>query len=359
MSFRFLSCLVFALGLAPAAAVFAQAGTGNLYSVTSRVEIVGMPFQMPPQTAEVCGPKDQSSQQMIPHDKNCTVSDFRVVGNKSTFTMTCTGANPMTATGEFERLSAEAYRGTMRMQGNMEGEPMDMTMTFDGRRLRDCNYATESPAAQGREMLARSCAEQLSAPGYPYMLHTSFLGANAMCAADKAKFCARITPLANDLPALRQAAETAEQMRTAAGGGTIGLWESFQGCGLPRATVMTRACAKAESAPDYDFLGAMCPDVVARLCPTADPKAMPDFVARYCPVQAQAYAAQNCVARGFTIDASSPNGKFCNAWAAQRLRNGQDAGDGNTAPGAQPTSATPPAAPKKGWRDRVRDAIGG
>ena len=92
----------------------AQAGTGNLYSVTSKMEIVGMPFQMPAQTAEVCGPKDQASEKMVPHDKDCTVSDFRVVGNKSTFNMACRGQNPMTAKGEFERISADAYRGRMR-----------------------------------------------------------------------------------------------------------------------------------------------------------------------------------------------------------------------------------------------------
>ena len=73
-----------ALVLLTFAAGAAQAGTGNLYSVTSKMEIVGMPFSMPPRTAEVCGPKDTASEKMVPHDENCRVEDFRVVGNKST-----------------------------------------------------------------------------------------------------------------------------------------------------------------------------------------------------------------------------------------------------------------------------------
>ena len=45
-----------AAALLTLAAASAQAGTGNLYSVTTKMEVVGMPFSMPPRTTEVCGP---------------------------------------------------------------------------------------------------------------------------------------------------------------------------------------------------------------------------------------------------------------------------------------------------------------
>ena len=36
-----------------------------------------MPFAMPVNTVQVCGPKDQASDKMVPADENCTVSNFR------------------------------------------------------------------------------------------------------------------------------------------------------------------------------------------------------------------------------------------------------------------------------------------
>lgn len=343
-----------ALSLVTAAA---QAGTGNLYSVTSKMEIVGMPFQMPAQTAEVCGPKDQASEKMVPRDKDCTVSDFRVVGNKSTFNMACRGQNPMTAKGEFEQISADAYRGRMQMQGKMEGEPMDMTMTFEGRKVRECDYATESPEAKGKAMLAQSCGQILSVPGNPYLSYESFIGPNAICAADKAKFCGRVTPIAGDPAALRQADGIDKQMRDSGAPGS--LWQALQGCGLPRATVMKTACARAEAIPDYEFIGDLCPSAIARSCTKANAATAPNFVARHCPAQAAELAKIHCVSRGFTADLGNAYTGFCNAYATQHLRDGRQDGS-EAAPGTTPTTTPPPAEEKKkSWLDRARDAIGG
>ena len=349
-----------AAALLSIAAASAQAGTGNLYSVTTKMEIVGMPFAMPPQTTEVCGPKDAASEKMVPHDENCRVEDFRVVGNKSSFRMICTGEQPMTATGEFEQLPDAGYRGTMRAKTDMGGEPMDMTMTFEGRKLRDCDYATEGAEAKGRAMLAQSCGQMLAAPGNPYMLHESFIGADATCAADKAKFCARVTPIAGDPAALRQADATDKAMRDAGGGA---LWQALQGCGMPRAAVLAKTCARAEALPDHAFIGDYCPEIIPRVCTKAKPTSAPDFVARHCPVQAAAAAKTHCVTRGFTADLANPYTRFCNAWSTERLRGGRQ-GAADATPDATP-SATPAVAPppeeskKKSWRDRVRDVIGG
>ncbi|HEX5693623.1 MAG TPA: DUF3617 family protein, partial [Arenimonas sp.] len=113
-----------ALGLFATGATLAQSGTGNLYRVTTKMEMVGMPMQLPTQTVEVCGPKDQVSEKMIPHDENCTVSHFQVTGNKSSYAMTCTGDSAMTAKGEFERLGPDAYRGKMHMVAGSGGDRM-------------------------------------------------------------------------------------------------------------------------------------------------------------------------------------------------------------------------------------------
>ena len=93
----------------------------------------------------------------------------------------------MTARGEFERLGPDAYRGRMQMKGQMEGESVDMTMNFEGKKIRDCNYATESPEAQGQAMLAKTCESALtqSSP----MAWQTFAGPNATCASYKPRYC--------------------------------------------------------------------------------------------------------------------------------------------------------------------------
>lgn len=340
--------LSFALGLVAAGVALAQAGTGNLYRVTSKVEIQGMPMAMPGQATEVCGPKDQASQSMVPKDKNCTVSDYRVSGNKSTFRMTCTGENPMTATGEFERLGADAYRGRMQMKGQMEGEPMDMTMTFDGKKIRDCNYATESPQAIGNAAIAKTCADMLRQPSYA--VYESFATPGAMCGKDKTRYCSAMT--ASNL--------TPEFIRT--GQHMPQYFEAMQACGLPRATVMTKGCDMAATQRDYGFITEFCPAHVAKACAAADPAKDYDFVVPSCPAQAQAAAAKHCAGRDFTAMYGSPHANFCNRYAGGALQQ-RNAG-GRTGPSARGTATTAPATPgaaeeeakKPSWRDRLKAA---
>ncbi|PRH81390.1 DUF3617 domain-containing protein [Arenimonas caeni] len=145
MKIRLAPCLALALSLTAPGLAAAQAQEGSQYRVTTRMEMVGMPFQLPPQTVEVCGPKDHASEKMVPHDDNCRITDFKVEGNKSSYTLVCTGEAEMTAKGEFEQLGPEAYRGKMNMVGTQGGRSVEMNMSFEGQRIGDCQYTP--PAA--------------------------------------------------------------------------------------------------------------------------------------------------------------------------------------------------------------------
>ena len=336
--------LSFALGLLAAGVVLAQAGTGNLYRVTSKVVIDGMPMPMPSQGTEVCGPKDQAGQSMIPKDKNCTVSDFRVSGNKSTFRMVCTGENAMTATGEFERLNADAYRGRMQMKGKMEGEDMDMTMTFEGKKIRDCNYATESPQAIGNAAVAKSCADMLRQPSYAF--YEAFAVAGGMCIKDKTRYCSAMTS-SNLTPELIRTGQHIPQY-----------FDAMQACGLPRATVMAKGCDQALVKRDYAFIGELCPTHLPRACAAADPAKDYDFVVPSCPAQAQAAAAKHCAGRDFTAMYGSPYANFCNRYASGSLQQRNAGARGGAAGTVTPADDKKPEeeAPKPSWRDRLRSA---
>lgn len=331
--------------------LMAQAGTGSRYRVTSKMEMPGMGMSMPGQTVEVCGAKNEPSQSMVPADKNCTVSDYRATGSKTSFRIVCTGRDALEGTGEFEMI-ANGYRGKM----DMTAEGQRMIMRFEGARIGDCNYATESPQAQGQAMVAATCRDMLKkGAGEIWLLSSSFIGPKAMCAADKPKFCTLLAPLAGNLEGLRKADATDRLSRNSGQPGY--LWQGMEGCGQPRATVLAKACAKAEAGNDLQFIGEMCPDRLPQACARADARTVPDFVAGFCPAQAQALAKTHCVARGFTADTANPYRAFCNAHAKQRLIQGRGPGS-EAAP--QDDAATPgEAKPKKpSLRDRLRDVLG-
>ncbi|WP_176693273.1 DUF3617 domain-containing protein [Arenimonas terrae] len=354
---RPLSFLALVLGVSVAGAVLAQAGTGNLYSVTTKMEMQGMPFAMPANTVQVCGPKDQASDKMVPADENCTVSNFRNTGNKSSFTMVCRGENPMTATGEFERLSADAYRGRMQMKGEMEGEPMDMTMTFEGKKIRDCNYATESPEAQGRAMLAKTCEEQLRMPAW--QAYESFAGPNAVCASFKPRYCSAMLAASLKPDFIRNADYTAQEMAKHGAQGPT-LWTAFQACGTTRPAALAKTCPMAEKTRDYVFITGYCPTLVAKACAAADPAKDYEFVIRSCPAQAQAAAGAHCAGRDFTAMRMSPYANFCSQYAAGSLQQRNAGSAGSAAPGARPAAVPAPKpeepAAKPSWRDRLKSA---
>ena len=127
----------------PAAAQAGKAdpqGKDELWDVTSKMEMAGMPFAMPAQTRRVCAAKGNDAA-MIPRNEGCSVVEAKRVGNKLDYRMNCrSGQNDYTATGE-STWSGSGYEGRMRMVGKMDGQPMDMTMTYTGARAGNCTAA--------------------------------------------------------------------------------------------------------------------------------------------------------------------------------------------------------------------------
>lgn len=329
----------------------AQQGSGIKYRVTNKMEMEGMPFAMPAQTSEVCGPKNESADSLVPRQDNCRVLDYKVAGNKSSFRMVCTGKDAMTGTGEFEMLGAQGYRGKMTM--NADGE--QMVFRFDGKRLGDCDYAKEGPQAKVNAMLAKSCSQILLEPATSLIVASSqFVVAGSMCAPQKSVYCRKISPLSSDLKFLREQ-ERVEAAIRKQGGKMPGQWEAFQGCGLSRSSLLAKNCSKAEALGDYGFIGALCPDRLAATCERADPGKGAQFLVDYCPARAGKLAAQQCAGRGYTALSGSVYADFCNAYAGARLeeRNDDEAGD---APGRQNKPGKPAEqAPKKpSFRDRLK-----
>ena len=126
--------LIAAAALPPAAG--AQ-GKDDLWEVTSRMEMPGMPMAMPAQTSRVCVAKNGKDDDYVPKRENCRMLENRRSGNKLTYKMACTGKDPMSVAGEMT-FGNNSYEGRMQMSGKMEGQPMEMTQTYSGKRVGDC-----------------------------------------------------------------------------------------------------------------------------------------------------------------------------------------------------------------------------
>jgi len=122
---------LFMLGNASAIA----ANTDELWEITNAVEMQGM--SMPSNTQTSCLAKNQPYKPEQ-EDKNCTVSDVKVAGNKTSWKMRCTGKDAMEGTGVMTK-APTTLNGVMTMISGGE----KMTMKMSGRIVGKCDATAE------------------------------------------------------------------------------------------------------------------------------------------------------------------------------------------------------------------------
>lgn len=120
-------------------AVSAQAPVRDgRWEITTEMDMPGMPMKMPATKTTQCITKEQAADpnQSVPKSSrggDCKVSDYKVVGNKVTWNMACTGKEAMTGSGEIT-YGTDSYTGSMKMSSGGR----DMTMNYTAKRLGDC-----------------------------------------------------------------------------------------------------------------------------------------------------------------------------------------------------------------------------
>jgi hypothetical protein len=122
------------VALAAASPVAAQ-GKDDLWEVSSKMEMPGMPMSMPAQVNRVCLGKNRKDEDLIPKQDNCRVVDSKRTGNRLTYKMECTGNEPSTIVGDLT-FGNNAYDGQMRMTMTKTNDTMNMALS--GRRIGDC-----------------------------------------------------------------------------------------------------------------------------------------------------------------------------------------------------------------------------
>jgi hypothetical protein len=128
------SAALFLLGSLPALAAETPA-KGDLWEVTSKMSMEGMPMEMPAQTSKYCAAKVWTKPPAGDNpNQKCSRSGYTIAGSKVTWTETCE-APPMTGTGEIIRQGNDAYTGTIKYasgQGNM-------TIKLAGKKIGGCD----------------------------------------------------------------------------------------------------------------------------------------------------------------------------------------------------------------------------
>lgn len=255
----------------------AHAVTGEYWEVKVKVEMKGMPFAMPETTQKVCVAEGANDPARTVTDKDCEVLDSKTSGNKVTWKVRCVKkGEEMTGTGEVTS-GPDSYKGMMHMTGRMEGEPVDMTQHFSGRKVGgacDADAPKKEMArlkAQADAQVASSCdPAQSESSSQLIMAAGMYFGAKPLC-ADRAKdYCGRIS---KDVMKQPQAFETlvAVQKDPKMSGGVD----------------VAKSCA-------IDVLKAQ-----ASVCKNNAEGSL-DFLDRHCPAEAKAKRDREAAARSFT-----------------------------------------------------------
>jgi len=272
-----------ALVLMAAPLAVAAQGSDDLWEVTMKMEMAGSPMQMPEQTQRVCKPKGRPQEAAMPPDSKCKVIETKQSGRRHTFKMACEdGKNKYTVTGETESTGPDNYRGKMQSSGTMDGEPMNMTQTFSGRKVGSCTY--EDPARKQQEMMAQSDAMMAKEcrKSIDELQSVMFTMDGSPCTKLKPDFCAKVGKVSAEM-------RDSAGFRKYAGKDWQG---SMQACGQDPGAFRREVCKASLAKRDWGFVGEQCEE------------------------DAKALAKQHCEGRAYTAAMASEYAPICSRYAA-------------------------------------------
>jgi uncharacterized protein DUF3617 len=115
----------------------------GLWEITTKMEMPGLPANVPPQTTRRCvTKKDLADSEKTPpgaemRDGRCKLTDYKLQGNTASWKMACEGENAMSGTGTIT-YSGTSYSGTQVVSMKQGGQTQNMTLQFAGKHLGEC-----------------------------------------------------------------------------------------------------------------------------------------------------------------------------------------------------------------------------
>ena len=126
-----------------AAAPAAPEMKDGLWEMVVKVDMPGMPGNMPAQTVQRCmSSKDFRDPMKTAPDSSgkasqCEIKNHRMQGNTASWDMACKGPEQMKGSGSITYQN-DRYTGVNHLTMSHAGQPMQMTMNYAGRYLGPC-----------------------------------------------------------------------------------------------------------------------------------------------------------------------------------------------------------------------------
>jgi len=116
----------------------------GMWEITTRMDMPGMPYKMPPMTLKHCVTPEMLAkdhglgEQKSPPGSHCERTRMNISGNHAEWAVSCTGQTSVTGNGTVTWDSADSYHGESHLTMQMNGHTTNMTQTMQGKRLGDC-----------------------------------------------------------------------------------------------------------------------------------------------------------------------------------------------------------------------------
>ena len=284
---------------------------GELWEITSQMNIPGMPAGMGAQTQRVCGGDDPERASAQSKDRqDCKVTDKKQTATRMTITMVCSRGT-MTVDQQFNAARTE-FKGTIKMAGK-DG---DMTMTTTGRKVGACDAQEARREREQQVAKAKSDSAKYQAQAAAQMKDAGDKQIQAcqkaLDAMDFRQFgsynresCAPGSPLQN---VMKSGGEPQKQ--------------AFSSC----CTKVSEFCSRLQTQQGFikakgdesaaKSCGLSSAKIKASLCPAAAKNESLAFLGRFCPVEAKPLAQVHCAGRDYTSAQGGKYADFCMSYLA-------------------------------------------
>jgi hypothetical protein len=281
------------------------ANNGELWEVTTQMNVPGMPAGMGSNTSRVCNATgDPRKQAEAGPTQKCKVVDSKQSGNRFTMTLDCPEGRAVIENA-YNAAHTE-YKGSMKMtmrDGNQ------MTMNMAGRKVGSCDAeqakrerdeqvaSARRQGEQAQAMIAANDKQQIqNCAKAPEAMNLGLLGTYARCDMMQGT-CEQMA--ANDATkrvataCLSSRAQLCKRYQTMEGFlKANGSEEIAQACQLDRQALAASHCPRAAKGENLAYL------------------------ARYCPAEAKPIAEQHCVGRSYTSAPQDKYSDFCSRYVA-------------------------------------------
>ena len=333
-----------------ALASFAAAGnTGEMWEVSSQMNIPGMPAGMGAQTRRVCqGDDPERSAAQSKDRQSCKLKDRKQTATRLTVTMVC-AEGTMTIDQQYNAAHTE-FKGTMKMASkdgdftmNMTGRKVGTCDVQEARRERDEKVAamkkqSDANIAQMREQQKGANERQLKecAAAVETMQHRQ-LGIYGQCYRKTDATCK------GQMDALSQMGPDVVKGCTARTAEYCRRYQTQEG--------FLKARADKDAAA---MCGVSVASIKAAQCPRAAKSESLAFLGAYCPAEAKPIAQVQCVGRDYTSKLGGKYAAFCQNYLANADFEKEE-GASRSAPAASPAAPAQPAPAQPA--DQVKEGI--